>query len=222
MACGAWNFDSTSRPISSVSTSSCSVSSSGSQSASTGRRREHFWMWLIVRIVSSILWTWLQSLLNRIGMSMSMTSHGETVPAPGFNACLRASLLLRLGLFEEAGVEGARQEVAHLEGLGVAAQVCEDDGDVAAVLPDDLAAGSAGRRQALCVDDDGEARELALPFGERLPDGDALGADGLLVGRALDVAARINFAADGFERRADAEVRVARQRALARVRGLFD
>src|SRR5215210_132491 len=113
------------------------------------------------------------------------------------------------------------EQLLHLERLGVAAQVGEDDRDVAAELPDDLAARAARRRQTLGVHDDAEALELALALRERLPDGDALGADGLLVGRALDVAAGVD-AAVGFERRADAEVRVARQRALPRVGGEFD
>src|SRR5205085_11956628 len=72
------------------------------------------------------------------------------------------------------------------------------------------------------VNDDGETRELALALGESLPDGDALGADGLLVGRALDVASRVEFAALGLKGRSDAKVRVARKGAVARVRRAFD
>ncbi len=51
-------------------------------------------------------------------------------------------------------------------------------------------------------------RELAMPFGDRLEDGDAFGADRQAVGGVLDVAAGDDLAARGLERGADLESRV--------------
>src|SRR2546421_246821 len=101
--------------------------------------------------------------------------------------------LLRLGLFQELRVEGTRKEVAHLQSFCVAAKVCEHHGDVAAELPDELAARAAGRRQTLRVGDDGDCAEASRAFRNCLPDSDALGAHRQLVGRALDVAARVDL-----------------------------
>ena len=49
--------------------------------------------------------------------------------------------------------------------------------------------GPQGGVGACGVGDDGDRREVALAFGERLEQRDALGADGEAVRRVLDVAA---------------------------------
>ena len=85
-----------------------------------------------------------------------------------------------------------------------------------AELPEDLAAGAAGRRRRCGVGDDGDARELAMPFGERLEHRDALGADGQAVGGVLDVAAGDDRAVGGLERGADLEAASSRRRARSR------
>ena len=97
----------------------------------------------------------------------------------------------------------------------VLCQVGEQDFEVAAELPQDLAAGAARRRRRLGVGDDREAREGAVPFGERLEHRDPLGADGQAVGGVLDVAAGDDRAVGGFERGADLEVRERRIGVLA-------
>src|SRR5581483_12358101 len=95
-------------------------------------------------------------------------------------------------------------------------QVRELDLEVAAELPQDLPARAARRRRRLGVGDDGDARERALPFGERLEHRDALGAHRQPVRRVLDVAARDDRTVGALERRADLELRIGRVCELAR------
>ena len=65
----------------------------------------------------------------------------------------------------------------------------KNDIDVAAVLPQQLTAGAAGRRRRGGVGDDGDPREDRMPVRERLHERDTLGAEREAVGRVLDVAA---------------------------------
>ena len=48
--------------------------------------------------------------------------------------------------------------------LALAMQVCEDDRRATRKLPDDLPARAARRRQCFGISNDGELRELPLPF----------------------------------------------------------
>ncbi len=84
-------------------------------------------------------------------------------------------------------------------------EIGEDDLDVAAVLPQELAARPARRRRRAGVGDDRDPRERGLSFRQRLHQRDALGADGQAVGRVLDVAAGDEAPVGRFERRADLE-----------------
>src|SRR5476651_2221303 len=88
--------------------------------------------------------------------------------------------------------------------------------EVAAELPEDLAARAARRRRRSRVGDDRDAREHAVPLGDRLEHRDALGADRQAVRRVLDVAAGDHRPVAGLERRADLEMREGRVRVLAR------
>src|SRR5262249_40241343 len=63
---------------------------------------------------------------------------------------------------------------------------------------------------------DGDPREGAVAFGERLEHRDALGADGQAVGGVLDVAAADDRAVGGLEGGADLELRERRVGELAR------
>src|SRR5689334_7217790 len=86
-------------------------------------------------------------------------------------------------------------------------EVREVDVEVAAELPEDLAARAARRRRRFRVGDDGDAREDVMAFRQRLEHRDALGANRQTVGRVLDVAAGEDRAIAGLERRADLESR---------------
>src|SRR5687767_10433223 len=74
-------------------------------------------------------------------------------------------------------VEGLRQQIPQLMSSRFAAEVGEDDLDVAAELPEDLAARAAGRCRLVRLADDGDAAEFAVAIGDRLEHGDALRAD---------------------------------------------
>src|SRR5260221_13331559 len=99
---------------------------------------------------------------------------------------------------------------------GLAGQVGEVDVEIAAELPEDLAARAARRRRLLGIGDDGDAREDVMALGERLEHRDALRANRQAVGGVLDVAAGEDGAIAGLERGADLEPRVRRVRVLAR------
>ena len=79
--------------------------------------------------------------------------------------------------------------------------------EVAAELPEDLAARAARRRRRFRVGDDRDAREHAVPLGDRLEHRDTLGADCQAVRGVLDVAARDHTAVDRLEGGAHFEMR---------------
>jgi len=85
-------------------------------------------------------------------------------------------------------------------------------------LIDHLAAGAAGRGGARGIGGDGDGTELARldPFADRLPDGDAFGADGEPVARVFDVAAGVDGAVQGFDGRADEKARIGSKGLLPR------
>ncbi len=96
-------------------------------------------------------------------------------------------------------------------------KVGQHDFDVAAELPEDLAAGATGRREGWCVGDYRDAFELPCSFGNGFENGDALRADGQAVGGVFDVAACMDLAFLVFESRADFEFRKGCVGVLARV-----
>src|SRR5262249_5293545 len=103
---------------------------------------------------------------------------------------------------------GFRKEVFQLVDFGFAARIHEGDFDIAAKLPEDLAARAARRSEAIGIGGDGDAAELADAFADGFEDGDALGADGEAVGGVFDVAAGVDAAFGVFQGGADLEVRI--------------
>src|SRR5215472_5963855 len=103
--------------------------------------------------------------------------------------------------------------------LDLPARVDQDDLDVAAELPQDLAAGAAGRGQRVRVGSDGDAAELTDAFADGLENGDALGADGEAVGRVFDVATGVDAAVGVFQGGAYLEFRVGGEGVGARGKG---
>ena len=107
---------------------------------------------------------------------------------------------------QERSVEGAGEQRPESQGFGLSVQVCEHQFDVAAELPEDLAAGSAGRRQYVRIGDYGHSDEVAGAFRDGLEDGDAFGANGQAVGGVFDIAAGENAAGFIFDRGAYLEL----------------
>ena len=110
-------------------------------------------------------------------------------------------------LFQESGVESAWEKIGNVKLLALPCEVREYDSRAARKLPDDLATGSARRRQSLSVCNDGQFRELSFTLRQRLPDRDALGAHSQTITRTLDVAAGLNLAVRRLHRCADLKIR---------------
>src|SRR5436190_8453179 len=96
--------------------------------------------------------------------------------------------LLYFGLLEQSRVERQRQQLGQAHPPLDLGEIREDDVDVAAVFPQELAARSARRRRIVGVGDDGDAGEDVLAVGERLVQRDPLRAHRQAVGGVLDVA----------------------------------
>src|SRR5262249_23910964 len=92
--------------------------------------------------------------------------------------------------------------------FATALEIFEDDGNVAAEFPNQLATGATGRRERVGVGDDGDGVEAALAFRDGLEDGHALRADGQAVGGVFDVASAKDAARDCAKGRANAKVRI--------------
>ncbi len=101
-------------------------------------------------------------------------------------------------------------------------EIREDDFEIPAELPQNLAAGAARRRQRRGVGDDRDAGEGAMALGNRLEHRDSLGADGQAIRGVFDVAARDDRAVGRFEGSADFEVRKSRVGVLSRATGRRD
>src|SRR5690348_10930600 len=79
---------------------------------------------------------------------------------------------------EARGVEGFGKKIRHANGFRLTFEIGEDDGDIAAKLPNELAASAAGRGQRVRVGDDSNRIEAAFAFADGFENGHALGADG--------------------------------------------
>src|SRR6185436_21195290 len=86
-----------------------------------------------------------------------------------------------------------------------------------AVLPDDLAASTAGRRELFRINHDYEVGKIAFTLGQCFPNRHALCTDGQTVTRALDVATGEDLSFFCPERRSDQKFRKGRQRTQTRV-----
>src|SRR6185503_4264717 len=124
-------------------------------------------------------------------------------------------------LRQQSSVERKRKQRAELVLSLDLSEICHHDGDVEAVLPEQLTAGTAGRSRFGRVGDNGDGDERPVAVGERLQQCHALGAYRQAVRRVLDVAALDDLPVSCEQGRPDLEVRVGRDRAGPRVaRGL--
>ena len=80
-------------------------------------------------------------------------------------------------LFQKLRIKRPRQQVSHLDGFGLAVQVCKDHWDIPAEFPDDLAADATWRSQFLGVRDNGDLFDLSFALRYSVPNGYALGTD---------------------------------------------
>src|SRR6476469_6142153 len=90
---------------------------------------------------------------------------------------------------EEPRVEWKREQLGQAVHSRLAAKVGQHDFEVATELPENLPAGTARRCRRLGIRDHLDAAEPAMPLGERLEHGDALGAQRQPVRCVFDVAA---------------------------------
>jgi len=86
--------------------------------------------------------------------------------------------------------------------FALAVEVREHDRRASSKLPDDLAAGTAGRRQRFRVGDNSKFSKLPFTFRQRLPNRNAFRANRQSITRALDVAASVDLATRSSHRRA--------------------
>src|SRR5262245_14314053 len=91
----------------------------------------------------------------------------------------------------------------------LAAEIGEDDLEIAAELPQDLTARAARWCRCVGIGNHSDAAELPMALGDRLEHRDALGTDRQSVGRVLDVASGDDRPVGGLERSPDLEARVA-------------
>src|SRR5277367_6008487 len=91
-------------------------------------------------------------------------------------------------------VERLWKKIVHPQRFCFAIQIRENHWDIAAKLPDQLAARTAGRRQRIRIGDDGDSVKIALALAHGFENRDALGANRQTIGRVFDVAAAKNSA----------------------------
>ena len=118
---------------------------------------------------------------------------------------------------QESRVKRLGQEFSDIDNFTLALQVRERDLGVLGVLPDDLAAGAAGRRQLFGVNHDYQIGEVAFAFRQGLPDRDTLGADGQTIARAFDIAARVDLSGFRAQGRPYQKIRERRERTVTRL-----
>lgn len=89
------------------------------------------------------------------------------------------------------GVEGAREQIEGALALDLSVKIGEDDRNVAAKFPNDLAASAARRSERVRIGHDGDGVEFvrALSLGESFENGNPLRADREAVAGVFDVAA---------------------------------
>ena len=80
-------------------------------------------------------------------------------------------------LFQLSRIERAWQQVRDMKFFAQAVEVREHDRRASREFPDDLAAGTTGRRQRLRVGDNGKFSKLPFTFRKRLPNRHAFGTN---------------------------------------------
>src|SRR5712691_9143405 len=95
-------------------------------------------------------------------------------------------------LLEKGRIEWPRKQILQSMGFGLAARIDQQDFEVAAKFPQNLAARPAGWRECIGVGRDGDPAEGADALRNRFENGDALGAERQAISRVLDIAAGVD------------------------------
>src|SRR4029077_9841336 len=122
-------------------------------------------------------------------------------------------------LLQLRGIERLWKQIAHLNDFGFALEIGHDHGNVATKFPDQLAAGSARRRERIGIRHHGNSVEPALAFADCFKNGDAFGANREAVSSVLDVAPAKDSAGGGTKRGTHAKIGIRRMRVLPRLPG---
>ena len=109
-----------------------------------------------------------------------------------------------------------------MNSFGFAVEIGENDRNVAAEFPDDLAASSAWRSQFLSIHDNGDPAEFRNAAGDALPNRDTLRTDGQAVACRFNIAASIDVAVLRLDGRTDLEVRIRSESPFANIRRRID
>src|SRR5215472_14656780 len=120
---------------------------------------------------------------------------------------------------QERSIKGPREQGTETHGLRLTGQIREDDFNIAAEFPKNLAAGAARRRKFIGIGHHRDPAEPSLAFRDRLEDRHPLRADRQPVSGVLDVTPGVNMSFLVLERRADAKFRIRRMRVSANVNG---
>src|SRR5581483_6035527 len=91
-------------------------------------------------------------------------------------------------------IEWPREKIFEAQAFRLAFRIREDQLDIAAKLPKNLPARSAGRGQHIGIGSDCDAMKTARAFGHSFEQSHALRAQGQAVRGVLDVAASVNMA----------------------------
>src|SRR5579885_3648119 len=103
-------------------------------------------------------------------------------------------------------VERFGKEFAHADDFRFAVKIREDHRNVAAELPDQLAARAAGRRQGIRIRDNGDGGKAALSFRDGLENGHPLRAHRQSIRRVFHIASAEDAARRGTKSRSDPKV----------------
>ena len=85
--------------------------------------------------------------------------------------------------------KGLRKQLRETKGLGFAGQVGQDDLDIPAKIPHQLAARTTGRREFIRVGNDNDPDEVVCPFRKRFEQGNPFRTNRKTVAGTFNVAA---------------------------------
>src|SRR6266478_9127308 len=122
------------------------------------------------------------------------------------------SLFLPVG-----GIKRSRKQFTHPNDFGFAFQIRQNYRNVAAKLPDQLAARATRRCELIRVRNYGDGVKAALSFADGFEDGDAFSTNGEAIRRVFHVATAENSARGGAKRGAHSEIGVRRMRVFSRL-----
>src|ERR1019366_4938307 len=155
--------------------------------------------------------------ITRRCASMVTTQRALQMASTGVGACANAAgTLSNQTKLQVRRIKRPWEQLFEPQHFTLAAQIYQHNFDVAAKLPQDLAARPARRRERLGIGGDRDAPELTRAFGNRLKHGHALRAECQSISRVLDIAAGMHSAARIFERGAHAKFRIRSMRIFAR------